>query len=81
MMKTITINSISKILRKYLCSFFDKGFDGVSSGAKTAMLIEDIKESINITVCKSYELESLIRTMQAAKEKVDKSSHLVSVFA
>lgn len=81
MMTTITINIIREILRKYLRSFFDKGFVGVSSGEKTAMLIEDIIESINITVCKSYELESFINTMQAAKEKVDRSSHLVSVFA
>ena len=72
---------IHDILRKYLNSFSDSGFSGVSNGHKTAIEIAATIAKQSNTLSKPYNLDSLITTKHANIERVDMISHLVLVFA
>ena len=77
----ITSKIIQEILRKYLNSFSESGFSGVSSGQRKKIRTTDIKVMNNNMVLKSYIFDNLIIPIEATIERVDNISHLVSVAA
>ena len=77
----ITKSIIKDILRKYLNSFSDNGFSGVSNGHNTAIETAEIIVKHSKTILKSNIFDNRITTKQAKIESVDIISHLVSVFA
>lgn len=77
----ITSKIIQDIFRKYLNSFSESGFSGVSRGQKQKIRTIDIKVMNNNMVLKSYIFDNLIIPIEAIIERVDNISHLVSVAA
>lgn len=77
----IIASIIHDILRKYLNSFFDSGFSGVSKGQKTVINKAEAIVKQSSIVLKSYALANFMITMLAIIESVDMISHLVSVEA
>lgn len=72
---------IHDILRKYLNSFFESGFSGVSKGQKTVINKAAAMAKQSSIVLKSYALANFMITTLAIIESVDMISHLVSVEA
>ena len=81
MVPVITNRMVHDILRKYLNSFSDSGFSGVSNGQNTAIDLATTIAKQSNTVSKPYKSDSLIMTKHANIERVDMISHLASVFA
>lgn len=77
----IIASIIHDILRKYLNSFFDSGFSGVSKGQKTVINKAAVIVKQSSIVLKSYALANFMITTLAIIESVDMISHLVSVEA
>lgn len=72
---------IQDILRKYLNSFSDNGFSGVSSGHNMNMQIADIIANIPITIWILYIFANAITITHTKKVSADSVSHFVSVDA
>lgn len=77
----IIASIIHDILRKYLNSFFDSGFSGVSKGQKTVINKAAAMAKQSSIVLKSYALANFMITTLTIIESVDMISHLVSVEA
>ena len=77
----ITSKIIQEILRKYLNSFSESGFSGVSRGQRKKIRTIEAMVINNNIVLKSYIFDNLIIPIEATIERVDNTSHLVSVAA
>ena len=77
----ITSKIIQEIFRKYLNSFSESGFSGVSSGQKQKIRTIETTVINNNIVLKLYIFDNLIIPIEATIERVDNISHLVSVAA
>lgn len=76
------ISKISQdILRKYLTSFFDSGFSGVSSGQKMNMITAEMIAENNSSISNSYVFANHMTIMHINIEVVDIISHRISVDA
>lgn len=81
---TITTNTnkiIQEILRKYLNSFTDNGFSGVSSGQSATMTTIEKPVIQSNTKLKLCSLRIRIINTQSNIDNVDNISHLISVDA